>query len=92
MPQEASQRAQRPLPNDPAFPHNPSMGTQPGLPTSPWSLPPVEQLEMPETGGSVGSSEDLLDFTQSDMGWDIDFSTMDLEAFLSVYPSNEGAL
>jgi hypothetical protein len=27
---------------------------------------------------------DLLDFTQFDMGWDFDFSTMDLEAFFSV--------
>ncbi|PYH87959.1 C6 zinc finger domain protein [Aspergillus ellipticus CBS 707.79] len=37
--------------------------------------------------GSVGSGEDLLDFTQSDMGWDFDFSTMDLEAFFSINPA-----
>lgn len=61
-------------------------------PTSPWSLPHLETMGMPDTGGSVGSGEDLLDFTQSDMGWDFDFSTMDLEAFLSVYPSNDTVL
>ncbi|KAH8422478.1 fungal specific transcription factor domain-containing protein [Aspergillus melleus] len=35
---------------------------------------------------SVGS-EELLDLTMSDMGWDIDFSTMDLEAFFSINPT-----
>lgn len=35
---------------------------------------------------SVGS-EELLDLTMSDMGWDIDFSTMDLEAFFSINPN-----
>ncbi|PLB46558.1 C6 zinc finger domain protein [Aspergillus steynii IBT 23096] len=38
---------------------------------------------------SVGS-EELLDLTMSDMGWDFDFSTMDLEAFFSINP-NMGA-
>lgn len=38
---------------------------------------------------SVGSGE-LLDLTMSDMGWDFDFSTMDLEAFFSINP-NMGA-
>ena len=42
-------------------------------------------IRMPS--GSVGSGEDLLDFTQSDMGWDFDFSTMDLEAFFSINPT-----
>ncbi|KAL1970368.1 hypothetical protein VTN77DRAFT_5528 [Rasamsonia byssochlamydoides] len=32
---------------------------------------------------------DLVDFTQADMGWNFDFSTMDLEAFLSIDPSRE---
>lgn len=35
---------------------------------------------------SVESGEDLLDLTQSDMGWDFDFSTMDLEEIFSIYP------
>lgn len=85
----APNTAQRPLPNDLALSNNLSMGVKPSLPSSPWYLPQVGTLEVPETGGSVGSAEDLLDFTQSDMGWDFDFSTMDLEAFLSNYPSND---
>ena len=56
---------------------------------SQWSLP---QLEGPETGRSGGPSEDLLDLTQSDMGWNFDFSTMDLEAFFSVYQSVDASL
>lgn len=39
------------------------------------------------TNASVGSGDELLDLTQSDMGWDFDFSTMDLEEFFSVYPT-----
>jgi hypothetical protein len=39
----------------------------PGILTSPWNLPQLEKPGNPETGGSVGSGEDLLDFTQSDM-------------------------
>ncbi|KAJ5715601.1 uncharacterized protein N7483_012782 [Penicillium malachiteum] len=52
--------------------------------TSQWQFPPIEG---PETGRSGASNEDLLDFTQTDMGWDFDFSTMDLESFFSVYQS-----
>lgn len=58
-------------------------GPLPDFPASQWNFP----LEAPETGRSGGSNEDLLDFTQSDMGWNFDFSTMDLEAFFSIYPS-----
>ncbi|PWY84832.1 C6 zinc finger domain protein [Aspergillus heteromorphus CBS 117.55] len=47
-------------------------------------------IRMPS--GSVGSGEDLLDFTQSDMGWDFDFSTMDLEAFFSINPTMDPAI
>lgn len=54
-----------------------------------WNLP---QFEGPETGRSGGSNEDLLDFTQSDMGWDFDFSTMDMEAFFSVYQSADASV
>ncbi|BCS30641.1 Zn(II)2Cys6 transcription factor [Aspergillus puulaauensis] len=49
---------------------------------------PLEQsMDMPPTTGGTGSGEDLLDFTLSDMGWDFDFSTMDLETFFSVSPA-----
>ncbi|KAL4907861.1 hypothetical protein BDW74DRAFT_166476 [Aspergillus multicolor] len=41
-------------------------------------------MHMPSTVGSTGPGEDLLDFTLSDMGWDFDFSTMDLETFCSL--------
>lgn len=68
----------------PALLPNQPQGPKFDPPTSQWNLP---VLEMPETVGSGGPGEDLLDFTQSDMGWDFDFSTMDLEAFLSIYQS-----
>ena len=87
-----STHTEKSLPNNTAIPQNSSMGIRPDLPSSPWNLPHLETLQMPETGGSVGSAEDLLDFTQSDMGWDFDFSTMDLEAFFSVYPSNDAPM
>ncbi|KAL4932507.1 Zn(II)2Cys6 transcription factor [Aspergillus undulatus] len=49
---------------------------------------PLEQsMHMPSASGSIGSGEDLLDFTLSDMGWDFDFSTMDLESFFSISPA-----
>ncbi|EAW09056.1 fungal specific transcription factor domain-containing protein [Aspergillus clavatus NRRL 1] len=44
------------------------------------------QSDIPEAAASAGSSEDLPDFTLSDMGWDFNFSTMDLEAFFSIQP------
>lgn len=74
--------------NNPAIPQNPSLGMRSGILTSPWNLPHVEKLENPETGASAGSGDDLLDFTQSDMGWNFDFSTMDLDAFFSIHQSN----
>lgn len=37
--------------------------------------------------GNNGVAEDLLDLTAADMGWDIDFSTMDLDGFFSIYPT-----
>jgi hypothetical protein len=79
------QRSTSSILNDSALSQNPAFGYRPDLPVSPWNLP---QLDMPETGGTGGSGEELLDFTQADMGWDFDFSTMDLEAFFSIYQSN----
>lgn len=74
--------------NEHPFSSNASFGSTSNLPPSQWTLP---QLEGPETGRSGGSTEDLLDFTQSDMGWNFDFSTMDLEAFFSVYQSADAS-
>ncbi|OJJ50396.1 hypothetical protein ASPZODRAFT_1165843 [Penicilliopsis zonata CBS 506.65] len=42
------------------------------------------QEELQFQPSTVKSSDDLPDFTQSEMGFDFDFSTMDLEAFLSL--------
>ncbi|KAJ5771559.1 hypothetical protein N7520_002088 [Penicillium odoratum] len=78
--------SQQALLNGSTFPSKSSLGPGPDLSPSPWGLP---QLEGPETGRSGGSNEDLPDFTQSDMGWDFDFSTMDLEAFFSVYQAGD---
>ncbi|KAE8344812.1 hypothetical protein BDV24DRAFT_160115 [Aspergillus arachidicola] len=47
------------------------------------------QAALNPPSGSLGSGEDLLDLTLSDMGWDFDFSTMDLETFFSIYPNGE---
>lgn len=33
---------------------------------------------------SIVTSEDQIDLTTADIGWDIDFATMDMEAFLSI--------
>lgn len=38
-------------------------------------------------GFKESSSVDQMDFTAADIGWDIDFGTMDMEAFLSIDPS-----
>lgn len=69
-----------------SFPTNYRLGSRANNMTSQWSY---SQPEGPETGRSGGSSDDLPDFTQSEMGWDFDFSTMDLEAFFSVHPSSD---
>ncbi|KAL2826314.1 hypothetical protein BDW59DRAFT_171944 [Aspergillus cavernicola] len=54
---------------------------------------PLEKgMHMAATSGSAGSGEDLLDFTQSDMGWDFDFSTMDLETFFSISPAFDASV
>lgn len=74
--------------NEHAFSPNALFGSTSNMSPSQWTLP---QLEGPETGRSGGSSEDLLDLTQSDMGWNFDFSTMDLEAFFSVYQSADAS-
>jgi hypothetical protein len=86
FPADSSNRS---LLNSPAIPQNLSLGIRSDQPTSPWNLPQLGNLDVPDTASSMASGEDLLDFTQSDMGWDFDFSTMDLEAFFSIYQSND---
>lgn len=74
------------IPPDSSLPQRPFFNHQPDPSTTQWNLP---LFEGPETGGSGASNEDLLDFTQSDMGWSFDFSTMDLDAFFSTYQSTD---
>lgn len=83
----SADRGNRSLLNSPGFPQSSSLGMRPDLASS-WNIPQLENMDKSEFGGSVGSGEDLLDFTQSDMGWDFDFSTMDLESFFSIYSNN----
>lgn len=58
-----------------------------GLPVLPELQPDMLSGDIPMASTSVGSAEDLLDLRQSDMGWDFDFSTVDIEEFFSVYPN-----
>ncbi|KAJ5219532.1 hypothetical protein N7468_008736 [Penicillium chermesinum] len=85
LPEPRAPSQEQPIQEDLAIPTNYRLGPRPDPRTSQWSYPAPEG---PETGRSGGSSDDLPDFTQSEMGWDFDFSTMDLEAFFSVYPSS----
>lgn len=71
---------------DSSLPQRTFFNHQTDLSTTQWNLP---LFEGPETGGSGASNEDLLDLTQSDMGWNFDFSTMDLDAFFSTYQSTD---
>ncbi|KAL4815036.1 hypothetical protein BDW67DRAFT_191714 [Aspergillus spinulosporus] len=69
--------------------HSPSSMSNPGAGPDPllydFQGNSLDQgMHMPATTGSAGTGEDLLDFTLSDMGWDFDFSTMDLETFCSI--------
>lgn len=45
--------------------------------------------DIPVVDTKFGNGEDLLDLTQSDIGWDFDLSNMDLEEFFSVYPPTD---
>lgn len=74
-----------PMPPDP-FIHDLAMGG--GLPALSDMQGSLVPGNIPPPSGSAGS-EDLLDLTLSDMGWDFDFSTMDLETFFSTYPNVE---
>ncbi|RJE21545.1 hypothetical protein PHISCL_06117 [Aspergillus sclerotialis] len=69
--------------------HHHDRNHQPPVPTNhtPQSLGttiPNFHMSLPTMEMPMASGEDLFDFTQADMGWDFDFSTMDLETFLSV--------
>lgn len=63
------------------------LSSETGLPVLPNLQSNALPGDIPMTNASVGSGDELLDLTQSDMGWDFDLSTMDLEEFFSVYPT-----
>lgn len=63
------------------------LSSETGIPVLPDLQSNVLPGDIPMTNASVGSGDELLDLTQSDMGWDFDLSTMDLEEFFSVYPT-----
>lgn len=61
----------------------------PGFPVLPELDDNMLPGDIPMVGTKFGNGEDLLDLTQSDIGWDFDLSNMDLEEFFSVYPSTD---
>ncbi|KAM0343592.1 hypothetical protein ACHAPU_008343 [Fusarium lateritium] len=60
------------------------MGSEPAFtfPSMPFGFDVTGQLNGASPAGA--GSEDLADFTAADVGWDIDFGTMNMEAFLSL--------
>lgn len=57
---------------------------------TPRNLPASDNVLMNDLNKSMdsnGIADDLLDLTEADMGWNFDFSTMDLEGFFSIYPT-----
>ncbi|KAJ4256735.1 hypothetical protein NW762_008831 [Fusarium torreyae] len=73
------------LPGSPApGPLSGSMGSEPAFtfPSMPFGFDVTGQLNGTSPAG-VGS-EETADFTAADVGWDIDFGTMNMEAFLSL--------
>jgi len=90
--ENTSSFATRPFCNEALGPQEVTMGPNPPdeqLPEAGFPVLPDLQTDILPGGmkaPSVGSGEDLLDLTQSDMGWNFDFSTMDLEEIFSVYP------
>lgn len=63
------------------------LSSETGIPVLPNLQSNALPGDIPMANASVGSGDELLDLTQSDMGWDFDLSTMDLEEFFSVYPT-----
>ncbi|KAF4974995.1 hypothetical protein FZEAL_8179 [Fusarium zealandicum] len=56
------------------------------FPSMPFGFDVTGQLNGPSPMG-IGS-EEQMDFTAADAGWDIDFGTMNMEAFLSLDPTD----
>lgn len=85
---QSRQHSQPPHPKYPGSPAPGSlangMGNEPAFtfPSMPFGFDVTGQLNGASPAGA--GSEDQADFTAADAGWDIDFGTMNMEAFLSL--------
>lgn len=96
IPHETRTRAQNPGTEQDTDPTSNKTSTQTNKIPEPYASEPLPvlsdfqdySLEDDTSSASVGmgSGEEMFDFTR-DMGWDFDFSTMDLEAFFSSNPT-----
>jgi hypothetical protein len=85
---QAQQPLHSTLPGSPFMPHASGIGEEPSFtfPSMPFGFDVTGQLNGASLLG-VGS-EELVDFTAADVGWDIAFGTMNMEAFLSLDRTN----
>ncbi|KAG4259427.1 hypothetical protein FPRO03_12828 [Fusarium proliferatum] len=54
------------------------------FPSMPFGFDVTGQMNGSSSSPAGAASEDMADFTAADVGWDIDFGTMNMEAFLSL--------
>ncbi|KAG5742734.1 hypothetical protein H9Q70_014541 [Fusarium xylarioides] len=54
------------------------------FPSMPFGFDVTGQMNGNSSSPAGAASEDMADFTAADVGWDIDFGTMNMEAFLSL--------
>ncbi|KAH7473165.1 hypothetical protein FOMA001_g11784 [Fusarium oxysporum f. sp. matthiolae] len=85
---QAQQPSDSTLPGSPFMPHASGIGEEPifTFPSMPFGFDVTGQPNGASLFG-VGS-EELADFTAADVGWDIAFGTMNMEAFLSLDRTN----
>ncbi|KAH7214362.1 hypothetical protein DER44DRAFT_836383 [Fusarium oxysporum] len=85
---QAQQPLDSTLPGCPFMPHASGIGEEPTFtfPSMPFGFDVTGQ---PNGASLLGvGSEELADFTAADVGWDIPFGTMNMEAFLSLDRTN----
>ncbi|KAL5589220.1 hypothetical protein FOBRF1_015748 [Fusarium oxysporum] len=85
---QAQQPLDSTLPGCPFMPHASGIGEEPTFtfPSMPFGFDVTGQ---PNGASLLGvGSEELADFTAADVGWDIAFGTMNMEAFLSLDRTN----
>ncbi|KAF5235152.1 hypothetical protein FAUST_7277 [Fusarium austroamericanum] len=72
------------LPGSPAPTNVAAMGSEPAFtfPSMPFGFDTTGQLNGASPAGA--RPEDMADFTAADVGWDIDFGSMNMDAFLSL--------